>query len=231
MSLPVAIVAGGMAKRLGALTERRPKALIEVDGRPFLDHQLRLLSENGIERVVLCVGHLGEQIEEFAGAGEAYGLKIAYSFDGPKLLGTAGAVRRALALLGDAFFVLYGDSYLPCEFRSVEHAFQMSGQAGLMTVYRNEGQFDTSNVEFAGGRILAYDKKNRTPRMQYIDYGLGVFRKDVFEALPADAPADLADVYSAVLARGELAGFEVRQRFYEVGSREGIEDLERYLRQ
>jgi NDP-sugar pyrophosphorylase family protein len=229
MSLPVAILAGGLAKRLGALTEQRPKALIEVAGRPFLDHQLRLLRENGVGRVVLCVGHLGEQIEAFAGAGKAYGLEIAYSFDGPKLLGTAGAVRRAVALLGDAFFVLYGDSYLPCDFRGVENAFRTSRQAGLMTVYRNEGQFDTSNVEFAGGRILAYDKKNRTPRMRYIDYGLGVFRKDVFEALPADEPADLADAYKGLLARGELAGFEVGERFYEVGSREGIEDLERYL--
>jgi N-acetyl-alpha-D-muramate 1-phosphate uridylyltransferase len=229
MSLPVAIVAGGLARRLGDRARERPKALLEVAGKPFLDHQLRLLKSNGVERVVLCVGHLGERIAAFAGAGGAYGLEIAYSFDGPRLLGTAGAVRKALRLLDEAFFVLYGDSYLPCRFATVEQAFRASGRSALMTVYRNEGRFDQSNVEFDGGRIVAYDKQATTARMRHIDYGLGVFRAGVFEELPDGEPADLAGVYRGLLARGELGGFEVADRFYEVGSPQGIEDLERYL--
>src|ERR1035441_7766090 len=151
--------------------------LIEVAGEPFLAHQLRLLRRHGFERVVLCVGYLGEKIGAFAGDGRAFGLHVEYAFDGPQLLGTAGALRRGLPLLGDAFAVIYGDSYLPCDYRAALAAFSESGKLGLMSVYRNEGLWDTSNVEFTGGRILAYDKATRTPAMHHIDYGLGVLQR------------------------------------------------------
>jgi len=222
---PVAILAGGLGTRLYPLTERLPKALVEINGEPFLAHQLRLLRARGVERVVLCIGQLGERIREYAGDGARFGLAIDYSLDGPALRGTAGAVRNALPLLGDAFFVVYGDSYLPCSYRDVAEAFRAAGQPGLMTVYRNEGRWDASNVEFADGRIVAYDKKNRTERMQHIDYGLGVFGRAAFEG----PHADLADLYSDLLRRNRLAAVEVHERFYEIGSFDGIAELSRYL--
>ena len=224
--LPVAILAGGLGTRLYPLTELIPKALVEINGEPFLAHQLRLLRAAGIERVVICIGQHGERIREFAGDGARFGLSVEYSPDGPVLLGTAGAVGQALPLLGDAFFVLYGDSYLPCSYRTVEQAFQAARQPGLMTVYRNEGCWDTSNVEFDGGHILAYDKKNRTSRMQHIDYGLGVFSRAAFEGAPH---ADLADLYRDLLSQGRLAACEVRERFYEIGSFEGVRELSEHL--
>ena len=224
--LPVAILAGGMGTRLHPITERVPKALIEINGEPFLAHQLRLLRAAGIERVVICIGQHGERIREFAGDGTRFGIAIDYSCDGPVLLGTAGAVRNALPVLGDAFFVLYGDSYLPCSYREVEQAFLAAGRPGLMTVYHNEGRWDTSNVEFSGGRILAYDKENRTTRMQHIDYGLGVFSRSAFAGTQH---SDLAEVYRDLLCRGQLAAFEVGERFYEIGSFEGLRELSRYL--
>ena len=156
--LPVAILAGGLATRIRPFTESIPKALIAIHGEPFLAHQLRMLRLRGVTRVVLCVGYRGEQIQQFAGDGAQFGLEVDYSFDGPALLGTAGAIRRALPQLGDAFFVLYGDSYLPCDYQRVEEAFLASAKSGLMTVYRNEGSFDTSNVEFSGGWILSYKR-------------------------------------------------------------------------
>ena len=228
--LPVAILAGGLGTRLYPLTERIPKALVEVNGEPFLAHQLRLLRARGIERVVLCIGQYGERIREYAGDGTHFGLEIDYSPDGPTLRGTAGALRHALPLLGDAFFVVYGDSYLPCSYRDVADAFESAGQPGLMTVYRNEGRWDASNVEFAegcpDGSIVAYDKKNKTARMQYIDYGLGVFSRQAFEN---PQHADLADVYGELLRAGRLAAFEVHERFYEIGSFDGIAELSRHL--
>lgn len=225
--LPVAILAGGLGTRLYPVTEHIPKALIEINGEPFLAHQLRLLRARGIERVVLCIGQHGERIREYAGDGARFGLAIDYSPDGPVLLGTAGALHQALPLLGDAFFVLYGDSYLPCSYSDVEQAFRAAGQPGLMTVYRNQGRWDTSNVEFAGGRILAYDKENRTARMQHIDYGLGVLTRAAFAGPPH---SDLAAVYGELLSRHQLAAFEVHERFYEIGSFEGIAELARYLK-
>ncbi|HLY17887.1 MAG TPA: sugar phosphate nucleotidyltransferase [Bryobacteraceae bacterium] len=225
--LPVAILAGGLGTRLYPVTESIPKALVEINGEPFLAHQLRLLRARGIGRVVLCIGQHGGRIREYAGDGARFGLTIDYSPDGPVLRGTAGAIRHALPLLGDAFFVLYGDSYLPCSYADVEQEFRRAGRAGLMTVYRNQGRWDTSNVEFAQGRILAYDKENRTTRMQHIDYGLGVFTTAAF----ADTPhADLAAVYRDLLGRDQLAAFEVHERFYEAGSFAGITELSRYLK-
>jgi NDP-sugar pyrophosphorylase family protein len=224
--LPVAILAGGMGTRLYPLTEHIPKALVEINGEPFLAHQLRLLRAAGIARAVICIGRHGERIREFAGDGARFGMEIAYSADGPVLLGTAGAVRNAVPLLGDAFFVLYGDSYLPCSYREVELAFRAAGQPALMTVYRNEGRWDSSNVEFSEGRILAYDKKNRTTRMQHIDYGLGIFSRAAFDGAPH---ADLAEIYGDLLRRGQLAACEVRERFYEIGSAQGIRELSDYL--
>ncbi len=226
--LPVAILCGGLATRLRPVTATIPKSLIPINGEPFLAHQLRLLEAAGFKRVVLCVGFLGEQIRDFAG--DRFGrLEISYSFDGPKLLGTAGAISRAFPYLEQSFFVLYGDSYLPCDYRKVGSDFKQSGKSGLMTVYRNEGKYDSSNVEFERGQIVRYDKTSKTPGMRYIDYGLGVFDKTAFAGLPGDEPSDLAGVYRRLLERKDLAASEVGDRFYEIGSLEGIRDLEQYL--
>jgi NDP-sugar pyrophosphorylase family protein len=226
--LPAAIRAGGLATRLRPLTETIPKSLVPINGQPFLAHQLRLLRSRGIERVVLCVGHMGETIRNFAGDGKAFGLALDYSWDGAVPLGTAGAVRNALSRLGDAFFVLYGDSYLPCDYGAVESAFLAAGKSGLMTVFGNNNRWDASNVEFREGRILAYHKQRRSPEMRHIDYGLGVFRQSVFASLPP-VPGDLTAVYQNLLAREELAAFEVGERFYEAGSFEGIRTLSERL--
>jgi NDP-sugar pyrophosphorylase family protein len=227
--LPVAVLAGGLGKRLGELTERRPKALVEVAGEPFIAHQLRLLRQDGIGEVVVCAGHLGDQIERFVGDGAAFGLSVRFSYDGPTLLGTAGALKKALPLLGDAFFVLYGDSLLPCRYAPVQQAFLDSGRLGLMTVYANNGRWDTSNVEFCDGRIVACSKDQLTPAMRHIDYGLGLLRREALE-LVRDVPCDLAWLYQELLRRDQLAAYEVGERFYEVGSVSGLEETERYLR-
>jgi N-acetyl-alpha-D-muramate 1-phosphate uridylyltransferase len=227
--IPIAILAGGLATRLRPITETIPKALIEIAGEPFLAHQLRLLRRNGFERVVLCVGYRAGQIRDFAGDGSRFGMEIEYSPDGPNLLGTAGAIRRALPLLGDAFAVVYGDSYLPCDYGAAVEAFRESGKPGLMSVYRNRGLWDASNVEFTGGRIVAYDKVNRTPAMHHIDYGLGAFQRSAFDGVDQDRPYDLAALYQELLRRGELAVWESPERFYEIGSLEGIRDLTEFL--
>jgi len=227
--LPVAILAGGLATRLRPATEKIPKALLEINGEPFLAHQLRLLVSRGVTRATLCVGYLGETIEAYAGDGSRFGVELTYSYDGPELRGTAGAVARARGLLGDSFFVLYGDSYLPCDYGAVEKAFVESGRRALMTVFHNRDLWDASNVEFEGGQILAYSKKLRTPRMHHIDYGLGVFRRPAFDEVPEHGACDLADLYQRLLERGELAGCEVTRRFYETGSFAGIRELSEYL--
>jgi NDP-sugar pyrophosphorylase family protein len=224
--LPVAILAGGLATRLKPLTESIPKSLVPVHGEPFVAHQLRLLHANGIQRVVLCVGHLGSMIEEVIGDGTRFGLKVEYAYDGAALLGTAGAIRAAVPRLGSSFFVMYGDSYLACDYRAIAQEFARSDKLGLMTIFRNNGRWDTSNVEFENGRLLAYSKKNRTPRMRYIDYGLGVFRDEAFSGTRA---SDLADLYAELLAAGQLTAFEVDQRFYEIGSPAGLEETSGFL--
>jgi MurNAc alpha-1-phosphate uridylyltransferase len=228
--MPAVILAGGLATRLRPLTEKIPKALLEVAGHPFLWHQIQLLKSNGMQKIVLSVGYLGDMIQAMYGDGSALGIALAYSFDGPQLLGTAGAIRNALPLLPEEFFVLYGDSYLTCNYRAIEQSFRRSGMSGLMTVYRNDGNFDSSNVEFDGTRILRYDKKERSFTMHHIDYGLGAFRKTVFADLPDGENYDLAVIYQQLLRDGKLAAFEVHERFYEIGSLEGLRDTESFLK-
>ena len=229
MSLPVAILAGGLATRLRPITERIPKALVDVAGRPFAEHQVELLRRNGITEIVFLVGHLGEMVEAALGDGSRYGVSLRYVFDGPRQLGTGGAIRRAFPALADPFFVLYGDSYLECDYREIERSFLASGKAGLMTVCRNDDRWDRSNVLFEDGRILAYDKQGRTPAMRHIDYGLGAFHKRAFAPHEDGEAFDLVAVYQRLLADGELAGFDVPGRFYEIGSPDGLEETRGYL--
>jgi NDP-sugar pyrophosphorylase family protein len=225
MSFPVVILAGGLATRLRPLTEKIPKALVEVAGRPFLEHQLDLLKKNSIAEVILCLGYLGEMIEQRYGDGEALGVRIRYSFDGPILLGTGGAIKRASTLLPDAFFVLYGDSYLPIDFQAVAAAFVEAGQPALMTVYANADAWDTSNVWFEQDRIRLYSKREKLPEMRFIDYGLMVCTRQIFDHCPSDVPFNLADTLEALSRNGQLAGYEVYQRFYEIGSPSGLAEL------
>jgi len=228
--LPVAVLAGGLATRLRPITERIPKSLVEVAGRPFVEHQIALLRQQGIHDVVFCVGFLGEQVQDALGDGSRWSMRFRYSFDGAQLVGTGGALRRALPMLGDAFFVLYGDSYLTCNFSDVAESFRVAEQPALMTVYRNDDQFDRSNVRFEEGRIVRYDKINRDPAMRHIDYGLGVLTPEAFAPwLDRDEPLDLAVVYQQLVVRGALAGYEVTERFYEIGSPEGLAATEAFL--
>ncbi|MGI9114539.1 MAG: nucleotidyltransferase family protein [Chthoniobacterales bacterium] len=227
---PVAILAGGLATRLRPITQSEPKALVSVAGEPFLNHQLRLLHRHGFRKVVLCLGYLGEMIKAYYGTGEHLDLQLDYSFDGPHLLGTGGALKRALPKLGDRFVVLYGDSYLSTDYARITQAFMGSYKPAMMTVYKNENRWDRSNVEFDGSRILRYDKEEVGTAMRYIDYGLGVFRSGAFNHWPENERFDLADVYKQLLRDGQLAGFEVSERFYEMGSPAGLRELEDFLR-
>jgi NDP-sugar pyrophosphorylase family protein len=226
---PVALLAGGLATRLRPITHTIPKALVEVAGRPFIDHQLDLLRDNGICRVVLCLGHLGEQIERHLGDGTARGMELRYSFDGPALLGTGGALRRALPLLGEVFWVLYGDSYLDVEYRAVLDRFAASGKLGLMTALRNDDRWDRSNLVFRDGRPVCYSKRAAVPEMHHIDYGISLLRREAVLRLPPDSPSDLADLFTEMVAAGQMAGFEVTHRFYEIGSPRGLDETQSYL--
>jgi NDP-sugar pyrophosphorylase family protein len=218
----LALLAGGLATRLRPITMTVPKSMVPVAGEPFIAHQLRLLVDQGVREIVMCVGFLGEQLQEFVGDGSAFGCHVEYSFDGDKLKGTGGAIKQALPLLGDHFFIMYGDSYLPTAFAPVYQRFVDSGLQGLMTVYKNENQWDTSNVEFRDGRIIRYHKRERTPEMHYIDYGLGIVRAEVFKRWAADEIFDLALLYEELVEKGQLAGYEVGERFFEIGSHQGL---------
>jgi NDP-sugar pyrophosphorylase family protein len=227
---PVAILAGGLSTRLRPATDKTPKALLPVAGEPFLVHQLRLLHSEGLRRIVLCVGYLGEMIEAELGDGSSLGLQIGYSFDGPTLLGTGGALKRALPKLGRQFLVIYGDSYMPVDYSAIVAAFVGSGKPALMTVFQNKDRWDASNVWFEDGEIRRYDKKQRTEEMRHIDYGIAVLTAEVFASSPDDAAFDLADVYSRLASEKQMAAHEVTQRFYEIGSPQGLAELDSLLR-
>jgi NDP-sugar pyrophosphorylase family protein len=223
--VPVIILAGGLATRMRPVTEKIPKAMIEVNGKPFIHHQLTLLEKNGISEVILCSGYLGEQIEKYVGNGSSYHIYVEYSYDGDALLGTGGAIAKIGDKLPDAFFVLYGDSYLDIDYQKVEQAYKVSSKKGLMTVFKNENQWDTSNVVFQDNTVIKYSKTNKTKDMRYIDYGLGILQKSAFAEFPSDTVFDLAAVYEQLSNEKQLEGYEVFERFYEIGSPQGLADL------
>jgi N-acetyl-alpha-D-muramate 1-phosphate uridylyltransferase len=235
MALQCVVLAGGKGTRMRPLTETIPKALIPVLGRPFVDWQLQLLAAQGVRDVVFCVGYRAQMLADSVGNGSRFGLAVRWCDEGERLLGTAGALRLALqrGLLAEAFFVLYGDSYLPVSFAAVEEAWRKSRRPALMTVLRNEERWDRSNCIYRDGRVMLYDKSRpagRREEMRWIDYGLSVLKRSLVEdRVAAGAVADLADLQRGLSIEGELAGLEVTERFYEAGSPAGVRDFEAYL--
>jgi N-acetyl-alpha-D-muramate 1-phosphate uridylyltransferase len=219
--------------RIEAFAPGLPKALVPILGEPFVFHQLRLLEAQGVRDVVYVIGFRGEQIRAAVGDGEAFGLAVSYVDEGTDLHGTGGALRFAHdeARLESTFGVMYGDSYLPVDLGAVWAAFDSTQFPALMTVFRNENRWDRSNVVFEDGRVTLYDKRVEfsDPQMHWIDYGLSFVRRDVVDAVPSGSTCDLADIYRDLSVTGELAGFEVSMRFFEVGSPEGVAALERHL--
>ncbi len=230
------ILAGGLATRMRPLTETIPKAMLPVEGKPFADHQLTWLAAHGVTDVIFSIGYLGGAIREHVGDGGRFGLRVRYVDEGTRLRGTAGAVRLALdeGVLEPRFLLTYGDSFLPVDFAAVARAHAASGAPALMTVFHNAGRWDTSNVILDGNKVAVYDKQRRSrapESFQFIDYGLSAFeRRVIADEIPAGATADLADLFHRLSLRGDLAGLEVHERFYEIGSPAGLEDFARWLR-
>jgi NDP-sugar pyrophosphorylase family protein len=222
------ILAGGLGTRMRPLTDTCPKTLLPVCGRPFAYHQLHWLAAQGIDDVIYCIGHQGEMIRRYWESEPKPVHAIRYVDEGEKLRGTGGALRLAHQqdVLDESFLVIYGDSFLPVKFAPIWQAFQASGKPALMTVLRNQGRWDRSNVLYDNGRLFLYDKQP-DPRMQHIDYGLSAFHHELFDHRPE--VFDLAVLLHDLSLQGELAGFEVEQRFYEIGSPQGLQDLEQYL--
>jgi MurNAc alpha-1-phosphate uridylyltransferase len=222
--LPIAILAGGYGTRLGELGRDIPKSLVKIGGIPFIDLQLDLLEKSGYTDVVICVSQKAELLIEYLSKKPRGGLKVDYSFDGTKQLGTGGSLKNALPMLGSKFAVIYGDSYLPIDFSLVENQFVKNEMNGLITIYKNENMIVPSNIEISGRYVSRYSKLDRN-EMEYVDYGLSYWDARVFrnEAFPESF--DLNEIYQDLISRGELQYFEVSERFYEVGSLKGIEEL------
>ncbi len=229
--MQVVILAGGRATRLRPLTDRVPKSLIEVDRKPFLEHQLYFLKKSEVTDIVLCVGYLGEQIEGYFGDGSKFGVNIKYSYERGQLLGTAGALKNAERLLRDQFFVMYGDSYLFLDFAALMAYFNRFDKLGLMVVYKNYDRYDTSNAVVEGNLVKGYSKKERMVGMVYIDYGASILRKRALELVPHNQVYPLEELFSRLIEQKELLAYEVNKRFYEIGSLEGLEEFRRYILQ
>tara|TARA_B100002019_G_scaffold276367_1_gene275113 strand:- start:4445 stop:5158 length:714 start_codon:yes stop_codon:yes gene_type:complete len=227
--LPVAILAGGLGTRLYPITKTIPKALIEVSGQPFIFHQLKYLRHQGIKKVVICIGHLGDMIKSRVGDGSQFGLKIFYSSDESKLVGTGGAIKKALSMLGKKFFILYGDTFLPVRYDIVEKAYLSSNKLCLMTVLKNNGKWDKSNVLFKENSLIEYNKNEPRAEMIYIDYGLSILSANIFDTYPNKSFFDLSNVFQKLSDQNQLEGFEVHERFYEIGTPDSLRETEKFL--
>lgn len=223
--MQIVVLAGGLGTRLRPLTDHMPKSLIPVNGRPFLEYQLDLFKRNGIRDIVLCVGHLGEQIREYFGDGSRFGVDIRYSEERERLLGTAGAIRKAERFLAEEFFLTYGDSYLLLDYQAVMDYFRRHDKLGLMVVYRNCDRLARSNVVVEGALVKVYDKERRRPGMEYINYGLSLLRREAVGLIPPGGPFSQEELYQILIDQRQLLALETHQRFYEIGSPHGLEEF------
>ena len=225
------ILAGGLGTRMRPLTETCPKTLLPVHGKPFAFYQMHWLASQGVTEVVYSIGHHGDMIRQYWDSRLSPVPSIRYVDEGDQLRGTGGALKlaRDSGVLAESFYLIYGDSFLPVQFYPIWEAFRASAKPALMTVLRNEGRWDHSNAIYKDGRVLLYDKKGH-PSMHYIDYGMSVLRREILDGITAGV-FDLSTLFHELSLREQLAGFEVSQRFYEIGSPDGLRDLEEYLMQ
>lgn len=233
VSRQVVILAGGLATRMYPRTRDIPKFLLPILGRPFGHRLLEKLAASGFTDVVLCTGHLGETIRESIGDGRVFGLRVVISDEGPTRLGTAGALRHALAELRATFLVTYGDSYLPFDYASPLDDLETHSDAlGTMSVFHNQDRWDTSNCEVTDIKVVRYEKRPagsaRDEKLAYIDYGAIALRREVVEAFPEGA-SDLSIVQRDLAQAGKLRALVAADRFHEIGSEAGLRDLETYL--
>lgn len=226
--MQVAILAGGLATRLGHVTKDKPKSMIRILGKPFLEYQLQALKENGILNAVLCIGYLGEQIQNYFGDGSSFGMNIRYSFE-DKLLGTAGALKKAENLLDDIFFTLYGDSYLFLDFKAAMTYFLTQNKLALMCVYKNFDRYDRSNTVVEGNSVKKFSNKEKTEDMVHIEYGANILRKEALRLIPEGKSYGLDDLFPRLVEMGELLAYEVKQRFYQIGSPQGLKEFEELI--
>lgn len=229
--MQVAILAGGLATRLGSLTYEVPKSLIDIGGKPFLEYQLGFLKDSGITNIVLCLGHLGSQIEAYFGDGGQFGVNLEYSHEKTELLGTAGALKNAERFLEDRFFVIYGDSYLFIDFATAMSYFDRLDKLGLMVVYKNDDRYERSNVVVEGGLVGRYSKADRTEEMVYVDYGASILRRKALELVPHNHVYSLERLFPRLIREKQLLAYEVNKRFYQIGSPEGLEEFRRCISQ
>ena len=228
--MQVVILAGGLATRLRPLLREKPKSMVEVLGKPFLEYQLELLKGNGIRDVVLCIGHLGGQIVNHFGDGRKYGVNLKYSDEGENLMGTAGALRNAESLLDDVFLTMYGDSYLILNFAAVMSYFQSQDKLAVMTVYKNCDRYGRSNTVVEGNMVKEFSNTEKTEGMIYAEYGVNVFKKEIIGMIPKNQRYSLDKLFPRLIEQEELLAFEVKERFYEVGTPQRLRECEEFIR-
>ena len=227
---PVVILAGGLGTRLGDISKKVPKSMVLLDKKPFLHYQLKYLNLQGVKRVIICLGYLGKQIEDFFGNGAKYNLEIIYSPEGDQKLGTGGALLNAKNLLPDYFFLMYGDSFLPISFQDVQSFFLQNSCLALMTVMNNANKWDKSNVVLRQNNLIFYDKFNTDLEMNYIDYGLSLLSKKTLLFYKFNKKFDLSKFYNSLSIDKFLHGYVVKKRFYEIGSIIGLDETRKFLK-
>lgn len=228
--LPVVVLAGGLGTRLRDITgDDLPKALVPVDGRPFIDYKLTGLAHHGVTDVLLLVGSHGEQLREHVGDGSRYGTRVRAIDDGPNLRGTGGAIRSALPELPDAFWITYADTYLEVDVAGAEQRFRDADALGLMTVLHNRDRWEPSNAVVEDGFVVAYGKMPEG-RAEHIDYGMVALRRDAFRDAPRDAAFDLGVIFNELAAAHQLIAFEVTQRFHDIGTPAALTETEEFFR-
>jgi len=218
--MQMVILCGGLATRLGIIAKEIPKSMIDINGKPFLQHQIELLKKHDFDEIILCIGHLGEQIKNYFGDGTKFGINIKYSKDNQ--LGVIGAIKNAEPLLRDNFFMMYGDSYLPhLDFNNMYQKYQNQDKLALMSIWKNNNKTDKSNIKIKNGLVTNVGE----PNSDYVDYGAIVLNKKILELIPPNKPFSTKEFWKKLTSKKQLGIYEVKKRLYHIGNIDGLKEL------
>jgi len=223
------ILAGGRGERMRPLTDIRPKPMIEVCGRPFLEHQLLMLREQGFRRVLLLLGYLPEVVRDYFGDGSKWGMQIDYSITAVED-NTGRRIKLAEQKLEDSFLLVYCDNYWPMQMDRMWRRFVEAGAPAMLTVYANKDKYTKHTLKLdEAGFVTVYDKTHKTPDLQGTEISFAILRKELVGLLP-DTNVSLEETLFPVLIRDrQLAAYVTQHRYYSIGDTPRLPITEAFL--
>ena len=224
------ILAGGRGTRMQPITNDRPKPMVPILGRPFLEYQIEQLRGQGFERVLMLLGYLPEVVQNYFGDGTAWGVHIEYSVTEPDQL-TSSRVATARHMIDPCFLLLYCDNYWPMQMNRMWTRFCQAGKPALITVYSNKDGYSRGSVRLdQDGHVRVFDRLRTTPGLREVEISYAILTDLALDLLPEQDTLFEEAIYTPLAQQGRLTAYVSDHRYYSVGSLQRLPATEAFMR-